>query len=135
MTGTIISGNFEYRPATPPPPQPAIVFSKTFDGRSDVPFTAVNDAERYLTERGFCVGPGCVASRKAAIMYGRDWVIAKWRNLTPLEQRQCHGVLEGDQRRGPIIIRIFFTAPAFAIAAVSSPEVAGAIVDAWATQR
>lgn len=135
MTGIIHSPRFEYRRATPPPQPPAVVFSKTFEGRPDADFSAVNEAEKYLADRGFSVGPGCAASRKAGILYGRDWVIAKWRNLTPLEQRQCHGVLEGDQRRGPITIRIFFTAPAFAIAAVSSPETAGAIVDAWSGQR
>lgn len=134
MTGALLSGNFEVRRAAPPQP-PAVVFSKTFDGRAQVDFSALNDAETYLTARGFCVGPGCAASRKAAIMYGRDWTIAKWRNLTPLEQRQSHGVLEGDRRCGPITIRVFFTAPAFAIAAVSSPQVADAIVNAWATQR
>lgn len=140
MTATIIDGNFEYHLPTAPATAPEPVFIKTFDNRRNkdgtcVDFSALNDAEAYLTARGFSFGPGCAASRKAGVLYGPNWQIAKWRNLTPLEQRQCHGVIEGERRTGPITLRIFFHAPAFAIAAVASPEHAGAIVDAWATQR
>jgi hypothetical protein len=131
MSNVIVMGQFEYRRATPAPQPPAVVYSKTFNGRAGVDFSALNDAEKYLTDRGFSFGPGCAASRKAGILYGRDWVIAKWRNLTPLEQRQCHGVIEGERRAGPVKVSIFFTAPAFAIAAVSAPETIGAVVDAW----
>lgn len=135
MTATIIHGNFEYRLPTAPPSAPEPVFSKTFENRPGVDFSALNAAEDFLKTRGFSFGPGCAASRKAGVLYGPGWQIAKWRNLTPLEQRQCHGLIEGERRSGPVTLRIFFHAPAFAIAAVASPEYAGAIVDAWATQR
>jgi hypothetical protein len=39
-------------------------------------------------------------------------------------------VLEGERRTGPVTLRIFFTAPPRAIAAVSSPETAQAISEA-----
>ncbi|SDD93546.1 hypothetical protein SAMN05216337_101786 [Bradyrhizobium brasilense] len=135
MNNVIKIGRFEYRRPTAPPPEPTVVFTKVFDGKKGMDFSALNDAETYLKDRGFSVGPGCAASGKSGIVYGRCWRIAKWRNLTPLEQRQCHGVIEGDRRNGPVTIKIFFHAPAFAIAAVSDPEVAGAIVTAWSEQR
>lgn len=129
MNAIIINGRFEYRPVTTPPALPQGVFSKTFEGRPGLDFSALNDALDYLTARGFCVGPGCAASRKAAIMFG-NWKIAKWRNLTPLEQARSHGVLEGERRTGPVTLRIFFTAPPRAIAAVSSPQTAQAVSEA-----
>lgn len=135
MSAIIIDGRFAYRPATPAPQPPAAAFEKRFDGRPGCCFSAVNDAEAFLMERGFSYGPGCAASRKAAVMFGRNWTIAKWRNLTPLEQRRSHGVIEGDRRTGPILVRIFFSAPAIAIAAVASPETADAIVSVWQGQR
>lgn len=136
MTGKVIRiGNFEYRRPTAPPPEPVVVFSKKFEGKPGAEFSALLEAETYLSERGFSFGPGCAASQKSGILYGRCWRIAKWRNLTPLEQRQCHGVIEGERRTGPVTIKIFFHAPAFAIAAVSDPQIAGAIVTAWSDQR
>lgn len=135
MTASIITiGNRDHlRPTTPP--APVVVFSKTFDGKPGLDFSALNDAETYLRNRGFSFGPGCAASGKAGILFGRIHRIAKWRNLTALEQQQCHGVIEGDRRSGPVTIKVFFHAPAFAIAAVSDPDVAGAIVQEWSEQR
>ncbi|MET4341996.1 hypothetical protein [Bradyrhizobium sp. RT9a] len=135
MTAIIIVGRFEYRPATPTPQQPATAFEKRFDGRPGCAFSAINDAEAFLAARGFSYGPGCAASRKSAVMFGRNWTIAKWRNLTPLEQRRSHGALEGDRRDGPIILRIFFSAPVLAVAAVASPETADAIISVRDGQR
>jgi hypothetical protein len=135
MTGAIIAGRFELRPATAPPTQPHSVFSRTFEGEPDKPFSALTQAESFLAERGFSFGPGCAASRKAGILFGSDWVIAKWRNLTPLERHRCHGVIEGDRRNGPVTVSIFFSAPALALAAVVSPETAEAITSVWEGQR
>lgn len=124
----------ELRPATLPPPQPAVVFIRTFAGRPDVRHSALNDTQEFLQASGFSYGPGCAASRKAGIMFGR-WQIAKWRNLTPLQQHQCHGVMElGEPGIGPVTIRIFFSAPALAIAAVASPGTADAIMSIWSNR-
>jgi len=130
MTASII----ELRPATTLPPEPIAVFTMVFEGKPGSDFSAINAAQGYLAAHGFSFGPGCM-SGKIGVMFGRGWIIAKWRNLTPLEQRQCHGVLEGDRRLGPVTLKIFFNAPLFAVAAVSSPEIAGAIVTAWDNQR
>jgi hypothetical protein len=129
MTATII----ELRPATLPP-EPVAVFTMVFDGKPGDDFSSINAAQGYLAAHGFSFGPGCV-SGKCGVMFGRGWIIAKWRNLTPLEQRQCHGVLEGDRRKGPVTLKLFFHAPAFALAALGSPEMADAIVTAWDSQR
>ena len=98
------------------------VFSRTFEGRTGLDFSALNDALEFLWHRGFSVGPGCVGYCQG-IMYGR-WKIAKWFNLNAKEREQLHGILSGERRRGPVLISIFMSAPAFAIAAVASPGLA-----------
>jgi hypothetical protein len=108
-----------------PAPDPRIaqaVFSRTFEGRTGLDFSALNDALEFLWHRGFSVGPGCVGHPQG-IMYGR-WKIAKWYNLDAEECGQLHGILSGERRRGPVLISIFMSAPAFAIAAVASPGLA-----------
>lgn len=124
----------EFRPAILPPQHPPAVFTRTFEGKPGDDFSAINQAQGYLAAHGFSFGPGCV-SGKIGVMFGRGWIIAKWRNLTPLEQRQCHGVIEGDRRKGPVTLKIFFHAPAFALAALGAPDMADAIVTAWDKQR
>jgi hypothetical protein len=116
------------------PPAPVAAFTHIFEGRPGDDFSAINQAQGFLAAHGFSFGPGCV-SGKIGVMFGRDWIIAKWRNLTPLEQQQCHGLIEGDRRKGPVTLKIFFHAPAFALAALGSPEMADAIVTAWDSQR
>lgn len=134
MTATIIIGRFEYHEPTRLPPPPTAAFTKVFEGRSGVDFSPINEAQGYLAAHGFAFGPSCV-SNKIGVMFGREWRIAKWRNLTPLEQRQCHGLIEGDRRLGPVTFKLFFSAPAFAFAALGTPEQADAILKAWSDQR
>jgi len=114
------------------------VFRRTFDGRPGVDFSALNDALEFLTARGFSVGPGCQdamgGDKPHGVMFGQ-WKIAKWRDLSPEDQAQLHGTLSGQRRKGPVRVAIFFTAPAFAIAAVAEPEHADRIVTQWVSQR
>lgn len=132
MTAAIVTGRFEYHRPTTPPPAPEPVFIRTFEGRPGIDWSALNEAQDYLRARGFSYGPTCV-SHKSGVMYGRGWHIAKWRNLTPLEQHQCHGVIEskaGDSwRHGPLTLRIYYHAPAFAIAAIASAVPDGAAAE------
>lgn len=133
---TIITNNVvTLRAATAQLAEPAAVFTRTFEGKPGQPFSAINEAQGFLAARGFSFGPGCGETDKVGILFGRGHIIGKWRNMTTLEQQKCHGVIEGPRRTGPVTVRIFFTAPAFAIAAVSSPETADAIVTAWSNQR
>ena len=120
------------------PREDRAVFRRTFDGRPGVDFSALNDAQDFLTQRGFSFGPSCVdigGAKPQGVMFGRDWRIAKWRHLTGEEQAQLHGSITGDRRRGPVRVAIFWNAPAFAIAAVAEPHVADKIITTWATQR
>jgi hypothetical protein len=116
------------------PREDRAVFRRTFDGRPGVDFSACNDAESFLLDRGFCFGPACV-DKPQGVMYGHNWRIAKWRNLTSAEQAELHGTICGDRRRGPVRVAIFWNAPAFAIAAVAEPYIADRIVSTWAGQR
>lgn len=135
MTATIISNVVTLRRTTAQLVEPATVFTRTFEGKPGQPFSAINEAQGFLASRGFSFGPGCADTNKVGILFGRGHIIGKWRNLTPLERTQCHGAMEGERRTGPVTVRIFFTAPSFAIAAVSSPQVADAIVTQWSNQR
>lgn len=72
-------------------------------------FCALRKAEQFLLDHGFSVGPGC-AGEPAGIMFG-DYGIAKWRNLTGDQREQCHGILTGDRRDGPVTVTIFDHAP------------------------
>jgi hypothetical protein len=119
---------------TADPREDRAVFRRTFDGRAGIDFSALNDAEAFLTARGFSFGPGCIG-KPQGVMYGSNWQIAKWRNLSPTEQSQLHGTITGDRCKGPVRVAIFWNAPAFAIAAVAEPHLADRIVSTWATQR
>lgn len=136
--------NFTTRDLHPAVPrEDRAVFRRTFDGRhhpdgSCVDFSALNDAQDFLDQRGFSFGPGCCdvgGAKPQGVMFGRNWHIAKWRNLSSDEQAQLHGTITGNRRKGPVRVAIFWNAPAFAIAAVAEPIVADRIVSAWATQR
>lgn len=131
--------NFTTRDASATMPRAdRAVFRRTFDGRPGVDFSALNDAQQFLTARGFSFGPPCVevdGARPQGVMFGLNWRIAKWRHLTSDEQARLHGTLSGDRRTGPVRVAIFCNAPAFALAAVAEPHVADAIVTALASQR
>ena len=73
------------------------LFEKTFDGDGTT-FSAKFAAEKWLSENGYSVGPSCVMHDQG-ILKG-DFVIAKWKNLTPLEIRQLDGRLISG-REGP----------------------------------
>lgn len=81
---------------------------KTF---SDQGIWAAKDhAERFLKAAGFSVGINQAHSPRG-ILFGRDVIIMKWRNLRRHEIEALHGELTGDGREGPITVRIFERAP------------------------
>lgn len=67
-------------------------------------FEAMQAAEDWCRERGVAFGSSERGSPRG-LMVG-DYVIAKWKNLTPKERAECHGTMAGDGRYGPITIRI-----------------------------
>lgn len=67
-------------------------------------FEAMQAAEDWCRARGVAFGSSERGSPRG-LMVG-DYAIAKWRNLSPKERRQCHGTMTGDGRYGPITIRI-----------------------------
>lgn len=119
---------------TSDPREDRAVFRKTFENRPGVDFSALNEATEYLAQRGFSFGPGC-AGKPSGVLYGRHWLISKWRNMSPQQQAELHGTICGDRRNGPVRLAIFWSAPAFAIAAIAEPYVADRIVTAWANQQ
>lgn len=66
-------------------------------------FSAMREAERWIRERGWSVGP-TDRSQIRAVMFGSDWVISKWRNLTEHERATTHAVLRGSNRHGPLTL-------------------------------
>jgi len=67
-------------------------------------FNAMRQAEAYLAQHGFSVGP-TQGKAPRAIKHG-NWKIAKWRNLTAAERRDVDGRMEGDMRSGPVWVTI-----------------------------
>lgn len=74
----------------------------TFSGGDT--FEAMYAAEAWCRERDISYG-SWQRGFPAGLLYG-DFTIAKWRNLTPKEQSECHGTMRGDGRNGPITISI-----------------------------
>lgn len=74
----------------------------TFDVPGD--FEATRAAERWLAERDYSVGH---AQRGAprGILHG-DFDIQKWRNLRRHEREALDGLVLGDTRNGPVIVRL-----------------------------
>lgn len=56
---------------------------------------------RWVREQGWSIGPSCTAGRRG-IMFG-DATIAKWHNLSALEQAQCDAVAIG-RAPGPFVV-------------------------------
>lgn len=73
-----------------------------FDQPGD--FAALHAAEAWCRENGVSYG-STDRTHTIGLMVG-DYVIAKWRNLTAKERKQCHGTIFGDARHGPLTLRI-----------------------------
>jgi len=67
-------------------------------------FAALAAAHHWLFEHGYSYAPTC-RSLPVGIKRGTA-VIAKWRNLLPAEIKQLDGIIEGDMRNGPLIVRL-----------------------------
>ena len=66
-------------------------------------FQAMYAAKAWCRDNGISVGQSC-AIGPTGLLFGQfDW-IAKWRNLTPMERKDLHGIMTGDMRDGPVVI-------------------------------
>ena len=81
-----------------------LIATRIFTGADD--FEAYQNACNYLTQLGFSVGR-MQAHSPIGIMYGDQWDIQKWRNLSTKERLDMHGTLEGNMRRGPVELRFY----------------------------
>lgn len=78
----------------------------------DIDFAAYRRAEEYLEMRGFSVGR-MQADAPCGVLAG-DFLIMKWRNLTPTHKAALHGTLKAPgraYRTGPILVTIFDHSP------------------------
>lgn len=67
-------------------------------------FDALYKAQNWLTENGYSYGR---QERGAPTGIKRgDCIISKWRNLSAADRAAMDGVMEGDFRNGPVMIRI-----------------------------
>lgn len=67
-------------------------------------FNAMHAAEDWCREHGVSYGPSDRSGTQGLLV--GDYVIAKWRNLSVKEKRECHGTITGDGREGPLVLRI-----------------------------
>lgn len=79
-------------------PEICVVFNRNGD------FQALYAAQEWLSSHGVSYGSLC-GDEPVGLLYG-NWAICKWRNLTPTEQKQLDGRMEGDFRHGPVTIRL-----------------------------
>lgn len=68
-------------------------------------FNAMQAAEDWCRENSISFGPPERGSPRC-LMRG-DYDIAKWRNLSAAERKECHGVMTGDMRNGPVTVELF----------------------------
>lgn len=98
-------------------------FRRTFTQSDDAPaFDALSEAECFLQDAGFSVGPISRGDPVAA-MFG-SWSIAKWRNLTAEQQAATHALIEGNRRTGPVTVVTQIGCPPAGIAALVALEAA-----------
>jgi len=75
-----------------------------FDGNGEA-FSAMTDAENWLTKNGYSFGSSCVDCPQA-ILKG-DFLIAKWRNLTQKERSKIDGKLHaGREGHATIVLKV-----------------------------
>lgn len=88
--------------------------SITFESSTE--FEAVDMCERALRLSGFSFAD---RRRNAprGVLFGNEH-IGRWRYLTKEERAGLHGVISGDERRGPIVIEIFAGCPGAGVEAM-----------------
>lgn len=76
------------------------MFKKVFknDGTA---FGATYKAEKWLRDNGYSVGSSCVFSPQG-VMKG-DFIIAKWRNLSPKERSEMDGTLQAARDQDAVL--------------------------------
>lgn len=79
------------------------MFEKTFNQIGT--FKAWYAAETWLSENGYSYGSTCAVSPYVGVLKG-EYCIAKWRNLTSTEKEELDGVVTGNFREGPVVIRL-----------------------------
>ena len=77
---------------------------KTFSGEGD--FDAMTKMEDFLRVAGFAIGSS-QRDDPRGIMFGLEYDIQKWRNLSKRDRDMLDGVATGNQRSGPITVRIY----------------------------
>ena len=69
-------------------------------------FKAYYAAQKYAEKQGYSVGQMC-GHHTLGLKRG-NWIIAKWKNLSPLEKLDIDGhITSGDFRKGPVVVEIF----------------------------
>jgi hypothetical protein len=72
------------------------VIAETFTGSDD--FDSYHQAERWLQARGYLTGSMQAGSPTGAMSAAEYSYVAKWRNLSPSEQRACAALIVGGTR-------------------------------------
>lgn len=74
----------------------------TFTG-DGTDFSAKREADTYIRQQGWTVGPSSRFGVRA-VMFGPDWIVAKYHNLTSEEKAGTHAYLVGRGRSGPLTL-------------------------------
>lgn len=77
---------------------------KTFSAKGD--FEAMTEMEHFLRTAGFSIGTNQRGDPRG-IMFGLQYDIQKWRNLSKRDRDMLDGIATGNQREGPITVRLY----------------------------
>lgn len=75
----------------------------------DGTFQSMYAAQAWLKENGYDYGSTCAMSPTAIVKgeYESYDLPQKWKNFSYVEKNMVHGVMVGDNREGPVFVRIF----------------------------
>ena len=84
-----------------------VIKSKEF--KVEGTFQSMYAAQSFLKENGYDYGSSC-AMMPTAVMKGDYYsydLPHKWKNFTNEQKKNVHGVITGEQRNGPVFVKLF----------------------------
>ncbi|MGN9523377.1 MULTISPECIES: hypothetical protein [Citrobacter] len=79
------------------------MFKKVFSGAGD--FQAWNECKNWLDKHGYSYGSTSCRATGVGVLKG-DYCIAKMHNLTKQEVQELDGIVDGNFRNGPVVLKL-----------------------------
>jgi hypothetical protein len=79
------------------------MFKKVFSGIGD--FKAWNECQKWLDKHGYSYGSTSCRATGVGVLKG-NYCIAKMHNLTKQEIQELDGIVDGNFRDGPVVLKL-----------------------------